>query len=548
MAECSNLGGTTASGKSSGVEITSSIAISWTLTAPTVGRSWKCWKYSGVRDLCRGKNLRLLDIRDRINNELDSDGRPLGFDESLRYCLKRGQGYGVLKPDGAGELQGGLRLVMCERANMAPTLTLSRVAFEEIEQVFNLHHATLPAFLDNGGDYCLHKVTNATGEITKIQIVVKVVQKREICNCLLSLTYDAASCWTDAFICGNGIVLDRKVDHDFDIGRQEEQLLASILSAGPASWTNPLLLPVTVLQVCARRRLEMSRTRELRMVDVEDHLGVIFTGWSDEDQERPDWPMDIDVKWATRQLHTVLPQILFMTSVTAWQSRYAQWLLDKATDLADDPSPGGEEGFADIKSSLGFVTSSVEGMGAFFQMLKGRTQSQIDLLFSVATQRDAMMSQRASELNLEVARATKEDSISISTFTFITAIFLPATFVATLFSVNMFDWSDGNGGAGSHNTLSGKFWIFWAVTGPLTALTMTGWYVWYRHADKKWQISLDQVNNRAARSVNFADREGYVGTKNQEWRESNVHQSKGLRSHWLAEIGRRRHSETSVWN
>ena len=96
-------------------------------------------------------------------------------------------------------------------------------------------------------------------------------------------------------------------------------------------------------------------------------------------------------------------------------------------------------------------------MKQFFEMLKGRTQSQIDLLFSVATQKDAAMSQMASNLNLEIAGATKEDSISISTFTFIAAIFLPSTFVATLFSMGMFDWSGANRGISSSGIVSNKF-------------------------------------------------------------------------------------------
>lgn len=74
------------------------------------------------------------------------------------------------------------------------------------------------------------------------------------------------------------------------------------------------------------------------LVDIENRLGVTFTGWSEGEQQRLDWPMDIDVRWATRELHTMLPQILLMTSVTGWQARCAYWLLDKTAELKDDPA------------------------------------------------------------------------------------------------------------------------------------------------------------------------------------------------------------------
>ena len=54
-------------------------------------------------------------------------------------------------------------------------------------------------------------------------------------------------------------------------------------------------------------------------------------------------------------------------------------------------------------------------------------------------------------------------------------VFLPGTFIATLFSVGMFDW-----GSADHEGLrvSSSMWIYWAVTIPLTALTMLMWILW----------------------------------------------------------------------
>jgi len=65
---------------------------------------------------------------------------------------------------------------------------------------------------------------------------------------------------------------------------------------------------------------------------------MTFTGLSGVDGDRPDWPLDVDVKWTTIELHSLVLHILFMASVTAWQSRFACWLvfLEKLKNAATD--------------------------------------------------------------------------------------------------------------------------------------------------------------------------------------------------------------------
>jgi hypothetical protein len=74
------------------------------------------------------------------------------------------------------------------------------------------------------------------------------------------------------------------------------------------------------------------------------------------------------------------------------------------------------------------------------------------------------------------------------TFTFITALFLPATSTASLFSMSMFQWQTLGSDSASH--VSGYFWVYWTVTIPLTLLTMAGWFTWYWYADAKWHSDL----------------------------------------------------------
>ncbi|KAL3459984.1 hypothetical protein BJX64DRAFT_290636 [Aspergillus heterothallicus] len=64
----------------------------------------------------------------------------------------------------------------------------------------------------------------------------------------------------------------------------------------------------------------------------------------------------------------------------------------------------------------------------------------------------------------ELAAASKRDSSAMKIVAVLTTFFLPGTFMATFFAMPLFDWSES-----SINSVANKhFWIYWAVTGPLT--------------------------------------------------------------------------------
>ena len=72
-----------------------------------------------------------------------------------------------------------------------------------------------------------------------------------------------------------------------------------------------------------------------------------------------------------------------------------------------------------------------------------------------------------------IALASKRDSTSMKTLAAVTVVFLPGTFVATLFSMNMFDWR-----ADDDSVVASRFWIYWIITIPLTLMTVCMWYIW----------------------------------------------------------------------
>ncbi|KAI0427517.1 hypothetical protein F5Y09DRAFT_29245 [Xylaria sp. FL1042] len=78
---------------------------------------------------------------------------------------------------------------------------------------------------------------------------------------------------------------------------------------------------------------------------------------------------------------------------------------------------------------------------------------------------------------LKVAQHTRRDSELMKSIALLTMIFLPATFVATLFSMGIFEWK---GMHGEILSVSPYIWLYIAVTVIITSVTLGMWYLMRR--------------------------------------------------------------------
>lgn len=77
----------------------------------------------------------------------------------------------------------------------------------------------------------------------------------------------------------------------------------------------------------------------------------------------------------------------------------------------------------------------------------------------------------------------------MKTLAAVTVAFLPGTFVAAFFAMPLFEWKAISDGM----VVSKRFWIYWAVTVPLTFLTLLIWVLWTRPA------RMHRISERRAR-------------------------------------------------
>ncbi|RYP89166.1 hypothetical protein DL770_004538 [Monosporascus sp. CRB-9-2] len=118
------------------------------------------------------------------------------------------------------------------------------------------------------------------------------------------------------------------------------------------------------------------------------------------------------------------------------------------------------------------------------------------------------MAQEDNNLNARMAVASTRDSSSMKALAVITALFLPGDFIGTLFGVEMFNWQHGTAGDPSVSrdappglpkpVIMPSFWVYWAVTTPLTLFIITLWRAWWVNQDRYFRrhLSMELSNER----------------------------------------------------
>ncbi|KAH7087012.1 hypothetical protein FB567DRAFT_629057 [Paraphoma chrysanthemicola] len=119
-------------------------------------------------------------------------------------------------------------------------------------------------------------------------------------------------------------------------------------------------------------------------------------------------------------------------------------------------------------------------------------QSQIEIVYNLVAQRDNQDNLLMAKTQTDIARITEADSFAMRTIAIMSIFFLPGTFVSSFFSMDMFDWQASKG----TSVISSRFWIYWAVTVPLTILVLSIWF-WHRAHHEKTRRSAAKAVYRA---------------------------------------------------
>ncbi|KAF2102628.1 hypothetical protein NA57DRAFT_71615 [Rhizodiscina lignyota] len=95
---------------------------------------------------------------------------------------------------------------------------------------------------------------------------------------------------------------------------------------------------------------------------------------------------------------------------------------------------------------------------------------------SLEFQAHDLIAQRDSQVMHNLGKAAQSDSSAMKVIAVVTMSFLPATFIATLFSMSFFSFSPGTAEQPAQWSVSQNFWLYWVFAVPITGLTIASWF------------------------------------------------------------------------
>ncbi|KAF2182449.1 hypothetical protein K469DRAFT_636798 [Zopfia rhizophila CBS 207.26] len=112
--------------------------------------------------------------------------------------------------------------------------------------------------------------------------------------------------------------------------------------------------------------------------------------------------------------------------------------------------------------------------------LAQRVQATLGLLTNMLDLQNQSNSDKISTHMLHLTRESVDDNATVRFITVCTMIYLPASFMASFFGMNLFEYRSDSGWLRA----SPNFWVYVAATLPLTVLTVGGWYAFKIRHDK----------------------------------------------------------------
>ncbi|KAG5981593.1 hypothetical protein E4U55_002770 [Claviceps digitariae] len=125
-----------------------------------------------------------------------------------------------------------------------------------------------------------------------------------------------------------------------------------------------------------------------------------------------------------------------------------------------------------LASRLEFYRAKLKGLENYIHTTLERLKVQREALYNIMSQREARLNLEIAGEQRRIAHASKRDSTAMKTISLMGTLFLPGTYLASVFSMTFFNFQE------SAHPVSMSLWIYFAVTIPITALIVAIW-MWY---------------------------------------------------------------------
>ncbi|KAI0887238.1 uncharacterized protein GGS22DRAFT_178431 [Annulohypoxylon maeteangense] len=399
---------------------------------------------------------------------------------------------GTFSPDPLPEgvkLQDGIRLIVQKDAvhvnTFAPLyISLKKESYELMVRAWHLPFRAIEgSSLVGPFFWCSHDQNEDDRHLQIIFRKSDVRKKGKTRGWEIMLSYSYKTGITSGFVKGT---------ESSDIVNSLKQLLAC-----RAEVRHPLLLPIIILSH------DLSAKGDKRQRDARDWLRRLENAITmrNEIDERETYS-DFDVDGINRDLVECHSQVLWKRP-QAYQEiiKEVKGAMDNFMKYVPEHGRNSKTLMALHDSMMGrldFYRVKLTGMEHYIHTTLERLHIQRQALYNIMAQKESKLNLEIASQQRRVAHATKRDGTAMKTLSLLGAVFLPGTFMASVFSMTFFDFnvgpSDGGSSSSGSNDTSGdgatvskKLWVYFAVTVPLTVIILLFWYYLDRKREKRYE-------------------------------------------------------------
>lgn len=368
------------------------------------------------------------------------------------------------------QIRRGERVLVCshcltcfkiQRKHYVATLPWTVQEKDEIERILPLKHFFASRQNNKSfGNFARHETFNDAGRLSTMTLVYHPSMRQD-------WTAPPGSIWSV------GAVYD--VDNDVLVGifdglfpQPDRTYLVNSLTNGAVTLAHPLSI------FCAVLDAQVTFTVEEAFKVYKDlyHLELKF-GLSRSESDGDPWSMKPEgfrecvAKSARLENHA-----LYIRKQVNLLIRFKEFLLDASKRLSKAAEDRKSLPHRDVLRENGrlycTMTANLENLGNSLYNLQ-------EYMEFILKRTEICSSFLTTLMNYKETKDSSYNSSVGSSIALVTMTFLPATAVATFFSMGVVN-ANGNGTL----ALSPSFWVYWAVTLPLTATTILGWYAWMK--------------------------------------------------------------------
>ncbi|KAI1103800.1 hypothetical protein F4804DRAFT_216951 [Jackrogersella minutella] len=381
------------------------------------------------------------------------------------------------------KVRDGLRLIVQKDAKNPNTfaplhISLEKDAYESMVRAWHLPFRAIEgSSLVGPFFWCSHDQDENDRHLQIIFRKSDVRKKGKTRGWEIMLSYSYRTGITSGFVKGT---------ESSDIEHSLEHLMECRAEVG-----HPLLLPVIILSH------DLSAKGDKRQRDARDWLRRLENAITmrNEIDERESY-LEFDVDGINRDLVECHSQVLWKRP-QAYQEIIKEIKGAMGKFMQYPPYISNTKSLAALHSvmlgRLDFYRVKLTGMEHYIHTTLERLHIQRQALYNIMAQKESKLNLEIASQQRRVAHATKRDGTAMKTLSLLGAVFLPGTFMASVFSMTFFDFNvggDGSSGDSSDSsdgaTVSKKLWVYFAVTIPLTLVILLFWYLIDRRREKRY--------------------------------------------------------------